>query len=52
MKRFTSLFIACAALAIMSSCSGSHKACAAYAKHDVDKQDSTPKAAASFKDLQ
>ena len=52
MKRFISLFIACAALVIVTSCSGSHKACAAYAKHDVKNGDSTPQAAASFKDLQ
>lgn len=52
MKRFISVFIACAALAIMFSCSGSHKACAAYAKHDVDKEDSISQAAPSFKDLQ
>jgi len=52
MKSFIILFIAGVALLIMSSCSGSHKACAAYAKHDVEKQDTTPRAAASFKDLQ
>ena len=52
MKKFIGLFIGLAALAIMSSCSGSHKACAAYAKNDVNTEDSTPQAAPSFKDVQ
>jgi len=52
MKKFIGLFIACAFAAIMFSCSGANKACAAYAKHDVDKNDAIPQAAASFKDLQ
>lgn len=39
MKKSISLIIAFASILIISSCSGAHKGCAAYAKHETNKSE-------------